>query len=90
MASPHAVVDDVSQTVLLHFHCGVCVAGETYTCGMAGEVTFGASSSNGATFDALPKVLWKQQLKSVRIGSWVRRAHGATAMNWKQLEPTAL
>lgn len=71
MASPHAVVDDVSQTVLLHFHCGVCVAGETYTCGMAGEVTFGASSSNGATFDALPKVLWKQQLKSVRIGSWV-------------------
>jgi hypothetical protein len=80
MAGPQAVVDDVTQTVLLHFHCGVCVAGESYTCGMAGEVTFGATSSDAQTFEPLAKVLWKQQLKSVKIGSWVRPSSRTMAL----------
>ena len=70
MSNPWVVVDDVTKRIMLYYHCGVCVAGTRYTCGMGGEVTFVAVSSDGVTFNTEPRVLWRNQLRSVRIGDW--------------------
>ena len=70
MSGPTVVVDDAARRIVMHYHCGVCVAGRTYTCGMGGEVVFGASSSDGVHFETQAKVLWKEGARGVKIGDW--------------------
>ncbi len=70
MANPFVVVNEDTRKILLYFHCGVCVASDTFSCGIGGEVVFAGASDDGLHFDVFKSVLWKQTLKVTRVGAW--------------------
>ncbi len=71
VANPSAYVDNDAKQILLYFHCGACIASDAFSCGVGGEVVFLGVSKDGVSFTVEPRVVYKQSLNAVRVGSWL-------------------